>query len=82
MKDIKKWCDEETTFSCADAIKYGFADKVLDQRALPKSFEDGMAEVRGEQEPQVVAFNVEEEAKPKKKPRKPKKKVKKTKKKG
>jgi hypothetical protein len=32
---------------CAEAIKFGFADKVLDQRAYPKSFEAGMAEVNG-----------------------------------
>lgn len=62
MKDVKKWCDEETTFSCADAIKHGFADKVLDQRALPRSFEDGMAEVRGQKQAEVVQH---EEKKPK-----------------
>jgi ATP-dependent Clp protease protease subunit len=47
VKDIEKWCADETYMDCAEAIKFGFADKVLDQRAYPKSFEAGMAEVNG-----------------------------------
>lgn len=53
IDDIRKWCDSETTFSAEEAVKFGFADKIADQRAFPKSFEDGVAELNGK-EPVVI----------------------------
>lgn len=64
IKDVEKWCHEETCFSAADALKHGFIDRVLDQRALPKSFEDAIAEVNGTKEPGTDKF--EEKPEPKK----------------
>lgn len=72
IKDVEKWCQDETTFTSAEALKQGFCDKVLDQRALPRTFDDGIAEIQG-REPSVVTFEETQE----KKPEKPKKKGKK-----
>lgn len=47
ITDVAKWCDDETCFNTSDAIRLGFADKVLNQRALPKSFEAAMEEING-----------------------------------
>jgi ATP-dependent Clp protease, protease subunit len=68
IKDIAKWCDDETYFSCAEAIKLGFADKVLDQRAFPKNFDDAMEEINGKA-PSILSASSSE---PAKKPRKKK----------
>lgn len=76
ISDVAKWCDDETCFTTADAIRLGFADKVLNQRALPKSFEDAMEEING-RPPDVVEGPDAEEVQ---KPKKPKKKAKKVKK--
>jgi ATP-dependent Clp protease protease subunit len=73
MADVAKWCDNETCFNCSDAIKLGFADKVLDQRAFPKSFTDAMEEVNGK--PAEVISVDGEEAPKAKKPRKKAKKA-------
>jgi ATP-dependent Clp protease protease subunit len=71
IKDIEKWCEEETCFNCADAISLGFADKVLDQRAFPRNFDDGMAEVNGK-DPTIISGSDSPPA-PKKKAKKKKK---------
>jgi ATP-dependent Clp protease protease subunit len=46
VKDIERWCQDETFFTANEAIKNGFADKILDGRPLPKNFDEGMAEVQ------------------------------------
>lgn len=46
MKDVERWCKEETTFSAEEAIKLGFADKLVEVREFPKSFDDGLSEVK------------------------------------
>jgi ATP-dependent Clp protease protease subunit len=77
MKDVAKWCDEETCFTCAEAISLGFADRVLEQRAYPKNFNDGMEEVNGKDRVLVPAKTlVEPEAVPARKRKRMKRKSK------
>jgi ATP-dependent protease ClpP protease subunit len=45
VRDVEKWCQDETTFVANDAIKLGFADKLLETRPLPSNFQAGIAEV-------------------------------------
>lgn len=59
IKDVEEWCSKETNFTAAEAVKLGFADKVVDTRALPKSYEEGLKQLSGD-----------EPAKPKKKRKK------------
>jgi len=46
VRDVERWCQDETFFSAVEAVKAGFADKVLETRPFPKNFEEGMDEVR------------------------------------
>jgi ATP-dependent Clp endopeptidase proteolytic subunit ClpP len=46
IKDVEAWCREETWFSADEAIKNGFADRVLDTRPIPATFDIGVDEVR------------------------------------
>jgi ATP-dependent Clp protease protease subunit len=80
IKDIEKWCQEETFFSSQEAIKYGFADKILDVRPMPKDFDEGMREVRELIGDGFVLDTNSTEAKKTRKKRKPKAKAKKGKK--
>jgi ATP-dependent Clp protease protease subunit len=47
IKDVEKWCAAETSFWATEAIKNGFADRVLETRPLPKSYEDALKEIQG-----------------------------------
>lgn len=66
IEDIRKWCDAETTFTPEDAIKHGFADKIADQRAFPKSFEDGVAQLQGAAVAEMIVAPEIQVEKPKK----------------
>lgn len=46
LKDVEKWCADETFFSAQEAINLGFADRILDLRPLPKTYEEGLKEVQ------------------------------------
>lgn len=70
--DVSKWLQEETYFTCSEAIKHGFADKILDQRAFPKNYNDAMEEVNGKA-PQILKSQEPIPEKPKKKKRKARK---------
>jgi len=73
VTDIAKWCDDETYFTCGEAIQLGFADKVLDQRAFPKNFNDAMEEINGKEPTILKSEGGEPEPTPAKKPKKGKK---------
>lgn len=47
VKDIERWCEEETAFPAEEAVKHGFADRVLAPRPLPKNFNSAMEELEG-----------------------------------
>lgn len=66
IKDAALWCAEETSFSAAEALKYGFADKILEARDLPKSFEQGLAEINAAAGVPLVLDTVEEKKSKKK----------------
>jgi ATP-dependent Clp protease, protease subunit len=70
VKDVEKWCQDETTFIANDAIKLGFADKVLETRPLPANFQAGMAEVEELMETWHAAMRPAPEAPRKSKKRK------------
>lgn len=46
LREVERWCAEETAFDAKEAVKLGFADKVLDVRPWPKSYEEGLAEIQ------------------------------------
>jgi ATP-dependent Clp protease, protease subunit len=45
-KDVEKWCSGETSFAADEAVKLGFADKVLPFKPFPKSYEEGLKLVK------------------------------------
>lgn len=47
LRDVANWCAEETFFEAYEAVKLGFADKVLEARPWPKTYEEGLAEIQG-----------------------------------
>jgi ATP-dependent protease ClpP protease subunit len=44
-RDIEKWCSGETSFAAEEAVKLGFADKVLEARPLPTSYAAALKEI-------------------------------------
>jgi len=46
IRDVERWCQEETYFTATECVVNGFADKILDVRPFPKNFDEGMAEVQ------------------------------------
>jgi len=45
-KDIDKWCDSETSFAAEEAVKLGFADKVLEPKPFPASYAEALKEIQ------------------------------------
>lgn len=46
-KDIEKWCSGETSFAAEEAVKLGFADKVLANKPFPTSYAAALKEIKG-----------------------------------
>jgi len=46
-KDIEKWCSGETSFAAEEAVKLGFADKVLTAKPFPTSYAAALKEIQG-----------------------------------
>jgi ATP-dependent Clp protease protease subunit len=47
IREVQKWCADEMTFKAGEAVAYGFADKVLEARPWPKTYEEGLKEIQG-----------------------------------
>jgi ATP-dependent protease ClpP protease subunit len=45
-KDIEKWCSGETSFAAEEAVKLGFADKVLTAKPFPTSYAAALKEIK------------------------------------
>ena len=44
---IEKWCSGETSFDADEAVKLGFADKVLPVKPFPTSYAAALKEIKG-----------------------------------
>jgi ATP-dependent protease ClpP protease subunit len=44
---IEKWCAGETSFNAEEAVKLGFADKVLEAKPFPETYAAALEQVKG-----------------------------------
>lgn len=46
LKEVEKWCADEMSFNAQEAVELGFADKILEPRPWPDSYEEALKEIQ------------------------------------